>query len=50
MRKVKAQWVPMFRKVPPVLNALVEADGLPPEVTKAAGKNLEVLAKAGRDA
>jgi len=50
MRKVKAQWVPMFRKVPPVLSALVEADGLSAEVTKAAGKNLEALAKAGRGA
>jgi len=50
MRKVKAQWVPMFRKVPPVLSALVEDDGLSPEVTKAAKTNREALAKAGRGA
>jgi len=50
MRKVKAQWVPMFRKMPPVLRALVEADGLPPEVTTAAKTNREALAKAGRGA
>lgn len=50
MRKVKAQWMPMFRKMPPVLRALAEADGLPPEVTKAAKTDLEALAKAARGA
>jgi len=50
MQKVKAQWVPMFRKMPPVLKTLAEADGLPPAVTKAAKTNLEAIAKAGRGA
>lgn len=50
MRKVKAQWVPLFRKMPPVLSALAEADGLPPEVTKAAKTDLEALARAARGA
>jgi hypothetical protein len=50
MRKVKAQWVPMLRKMPPVLRALAEADELPPEVTKAAKTDLGALAKAARGA
>ena len=50
MQKVKAQWVPLLRKVPPVLKALAEADGLGEAVTKAAKKNLEALARAGRGA
>lgn len=48
MRKVKAQWVPMFRKMPPVLKALAEADGLDDAVTKAAMKNLETVEQARR--
>jgi hypothetical protein len=49
MQKVKAQWVPMFRKMPPVLRALAEAEGLDEAVTKAAKKNLEAVAKARRE-
>lgn len=48
MRKVKAQWVPMFRPMSSVLRALAEADGLSPEVTKAANTSLDALAKSGR--
>ncbi len=48
MQKVKAQWVPMFRKLPAVLKALVEADGLDEAVTKAAKTNLEAVEKARR--
>jgi hypothetical protein len=50
MQKVKAQWVPLFRKLPPVLKALAEADGLEEAVTKAAKRDLEALAKARRGA
>jgi len=50
MHKVKAQWVPMFRKMPPVLKALAEVDGLDEAVTKAAKKSLEALAKARKEA
>jgi len=49
MKKVKAQWVPMFRKMPIFLRALAEADGLDEAVTKAAKKSLEAIEKAGRD-
>lgn len=45
MQKVKAQWMPMFRKMPPVLKALAEADGLDEAVTKAAKKDLEAVAR-----
>lgn len=50
MRKVKAEHVPIFRQMPSVLNALVETEGLPPAVTKAAETSLEALAKARRNA
>lgn len=49
MRKVKAQWMPMFRTLPPVLEALAKADGLDPAVTEAAKSSLESIAKARRD-
>ncbi|WAX55134.1 KAP family NTPase [Jatrophihabitans cynanchi] len=46
MQKVKAQWVPVFRKMPSVLKALAEAGGLDEAVTKAAQKSLEAIEKA----
>jgi hypothetical protein len=49
MQKVKAQWVPMLRKMPPVLTALAEAEGLDQAVIKAAKKALESIAQARRD-
>jgi hypothetical protein len=49
MQKVKAQWVPMFRKMPPVLKALAESDDLDVAVTKAAKKSLENIEKARRE-
>ena len=49
MRKVKAQWVPLFRGLPPVLKALAEADGLDEAVTKAAMTNLKSVEKARRE-
>lgn len=49
LQKVKAQWVPMFRKMPPVLRALAETDGLDEAVTKAAKRDLEAVAKVGRE-
>lgn len=49
MQKAKAQWVPLFRKMPPVLKALAEADGLDEAVTKAAKSNLEAVEKAHRE-
>jgi hypothetical protein len=49
MQKVKAQWVPMFRKMPPLLKALAEADGLDEAVKKAATKSLEAIEKARRE-
>lgn len=49
MQKVKAQWVPMFRKMPRVLKALAEADGLDEAVTKAAKKSLDAVEKARKE-
>ena len=49
MRKVKAQWMPMFRRVPPVLKALKEANGLDDAVTAAARMNLEAVEKARKE-
>lgn len=49
MQKVKAQWVPRFRRLPLVLQALAEADGLDEAVTKAARTSLAAVEKAGRE-
>lgn len=49
MQKVKAQWVPRFRRLPPVLKALAEADGLDEAVTNAAKTNLEAVEMARRE-
>lgn len=49
LRKVKAQWVPMFRSMPQVLKALAEAGDLDEKVTKAAKKDFQAVEKARQE-
>ncbi|MCB2178196.1 MAG: KAP family NTPase, partial [Actinomycetales bacterium] len=49
MQKVKAPWVPLFRKMPLVLKALAETDGVDEAVIAAARKNVDAVEKARRD-